>query len=181
MRRFRPSLIAGALLVAGALATDRPIAARQLATAPELKAAFLINFARFTTWPQEALGTGAGLSMCVSGDPRLADTIEELGQRERIQDREILVRRVKGDVSGCHLLYWAAATLSREQDLLLVVVKRPVLTVSDDANFVKLGGIANFFVDDGRMRFSVNPAAAERASLRISSKLLNLARIVKDG
>jgi hypothetical protein len=38
----------------------------------------------------------------------------------------------------------------------------------------------NFFVDSERMRFAVNPAAAERGGLRISSRLLKLAVIVKD-
>ena len=56
----------------------------------------------------------------------------------------------------------------------------PILTVSA-ARFAERGGVANFFVDGGRMRFAVNPGAAERARLRISSRLLTLAKLVRDG
>jgi hypothetical protein len=54
----------------------------------------------------------------------------------------------------------------------------PILTLSDTADFAERGGIANFFIDDGRLRFSVNPGAATRARLQISSRLLSLAKIV---
>jgi hypothetical protein len=170
------------LLVAGALVTGGPVAASQDATAPELKAAFLINFVRFTTWPVEALPLGVSLTICVAGDNRVADAIEDLAGRQRLENRKVLVRRVKDDaVDGCHLLYWSASHVGRGQKLLRTLSGTPVLTVSDSEEFMKFGGIASFFVDNGKMRFAVNPSAAERAQLRISSKLLSLARIVKDG
>ena len=53
-------------------------------------------------------------------------------------------------------------------------------SVSDCARFARLGGVANFFVEDGRLRFAVNVDAARRASLHISSRMLMLATIVKD-
>ena len=56
----------------------------------------------------------------------------------------------------------------------------PTLTVSDGAAFAEAGGTANFFVEDQKMRFAINPEAAERARLRVSSKLLSLAKLVKD-
>jgi hypothetical protein len=172
------------LLVAAALVSSRPLAGSQdaTATAPDLKAAFLINFARFTTWPLDALPAGSSLTICVIGDNRVADAIEDLARRQRIREWNILVRRAKGDAAaGCHLAYWSASHVAREQDQLQAMARKPVLTVSDSPEFMNFGGIASFFVDSGKMRFAVNPAAAGRAQLRISSKLLNLARIVKDG
>jgi hypothetical protein len=56
----------------------------------------------------------------------------------------------------------------------------PTLTVSDLPDFAQSGGIVNFIVEDERMRFVINTDAADRARLRFSSKLLSLARIVKD-
>jgi hypothetical protein len=57
----------------------------------------------------------------------------------------------------------------------------PVLVVSDEAHFASRGGMIGFFRDADRVRFEVNPAAAEAAGLRISSRLLGLAKVVSTG
>jgi hypothetical protein len=182
MNRSPRCRAAWALVIAGALAAGGSLSASQDATAPELKAAFLLNFARFTIWPDTALPTGTPLMFCVSGDDRVADAIQELARRQQVQDRAVLVHRVKADVAVmCHLLYSSAGQLDRDQRLLRALAATPVLTVSDSPEFTRAGGIVNFYVDNGKMRFAMNPKAAERAQLKISSKLLNLARIVKDG
>jgi len=64
--------------------------------------------------------------------------------------------------------------------LLESVAGKPVLTVSDLDRFAAHGGVADFFVENGTMRFSINLEAAQRNGIRLSSKLLSLARIVKD-
>jgi hypothetical protein len=92
-----------------------------------------------------------------------------------------VVRRVGIDgLAGCHLLFWSGSDDHQRRMLLQALAGKPVLTVSDDGAFARAGGMINFFVDSERMRFAVNPAAAERGGLRISSRLLKLAVIVKD-
>jgi hypothetical protein len=56
----------------------------------------------------------------------------------------------------------------------------PVLAVSEFGPFTAMGGTTNLFVEDGRIKFAVNLEAANRAKLRISSRLLSLAKLVKD-
>lgn len=154
---------------------------RERYTAPELKAAFLLNFARYTTWPATILPRGADLSICVSGDNRVADTLIDLARRRHVRDRAVTVRHIKNDgPDGCHLLFWSGSRTAERQALLQAAAGRPVLTVGDAPDFARDGGIINFFVEDQRMRFAINPGAAERAGLRVSSRLLNLAVIVKD-
>jgi hypothetical protein len=53
----------------------------------------------------------------------------------------------------------------------------PTLTVGDGARFIEQGGIVRFYLDNGTVRFAINRDGAERAGLRISSRLLQLARI----
>jgi hypothetical protein len=53
---------------------------------------------------------------------------------------------------------------------------QPVLTVGESPDFVRQGGIINFILEEGKVRFEIDPANAERARLRISSRLLRLAR-----
>ena len=163
------------------LATARPLSARQSATATELKAAFVLNFARYTTWAPVDLPAGGQLTICVAGDNRMVDTLDTLARRQQVQDHVVVVRRIRIDASaGCHLIFWPGSDIVERQALLQAVAGRPVLTVSDDSEFTRSGGMINFFVDGGRMRFAVNPTAAARAGLKISSRLLSLAVIVKD-
>ena len=56
----------------------------------------------------------------------------------------------------------------------------PVLTVSDGAELIRSGGSIGLIVEEGRMRFAINPDAAHRAGLRLSSRLLQLAKISTD-
>lgn len=173
--------VLGAIALLAAVGTGP--ARAQVATAPELKAAFLVNFVRFTTWPADALPADAPLSMCVLGDSSVAAALEEFTREQRIGGRAIVVRRLRDQDDGrdCHLLY--ASDLRAEREARLVEDSRgtAVFTASDSGTFMRRGGIAAFHLAAGRMRFSVNPSAARRGRLQVSSRLLSLAVIVDDG
>lgn len=174
----------GAVLVA-VLAVCLPAATRltaQNVSAPELAAAFLFNFVRFTTWPDDAMPVGSPIVICVSGSDWVANSLVQLTQNQRVDGRPLSIRRSSLDrpLDGCHVVYSASLDANRALELVRAAAGRPILTVSDSADFAQHGGVAGFYIDDGRMRFAVNPAAAERARLRISSRLLTLAKVVRD-
>ena len=179
-RHTRFTLV-GAVTLACAFAA-LPLQA-QVASAPELKAAFLLNFVKFTTWPASVSPDGADLTMCVVGDGRVVVALDEVTQGQRVDGRDIVVVALADydDVRRCQLLYASGLPADREQSLVEATRGRPILTASDSSTFMKRGGVAAFHNVGGRMKFSVNPLAAERAQLRISSRLLSLAVIVKDG
>ncbi|HEU4687838.1 MAG TPA: YfiR family protein, partial [Vicinamibacterales bacterium] len=79
---------------------------------------------------------------------------------------------------NCHLVYLGVTDRERATSILGEVQGAAVLTVSNGPDFVRLGGIVGLFVDEGRMRFAINPEAAQRAGLRLSSRLLQLAKIL---
>jgi YfiR/HmsC-like len=83
-------------------------------------------------------------------------------------------------VRSCHLLYIGAAAPKRWEELETAVHGAPVLTVSSVDRFAESGGIAQLIEDRERMRFAINVDSATRARLKLSSKLLSLAQIVKD-
>jgi len=83
-------------------------------------------------------------------------------------------------VKACHVLYVSGLDQRRAVELIDRLAGAPVLTASDCDNFAELGGVAHFFVDNGKMRFAVNLQSAQRARLSVSSKLLGLAVLVKD-
>ena len=78
------------------------------------------------------------------------------------------------------MLYVAGVDPKRAQQIVDELKSAPVLTVSDGEVFAKNGGIAGVFVEQGKMRFAINVEAAQQARLRISSRLLSLAKIVRD-
>src|SRR5262249_16450376 len=94
----------------------------------------------------------------------------------------VITRRVKieGTISSCQLLYAAGLTPKQGADLIRAFSSVPTFVVTDLAKYAQTGGTANFFVEGQKMRFAINVEAAERARLHVSSKVLSLAKLVKD-
>ena len=88
--------------------------------------------------------------------------------------------QLDGDLRSCHLLYVSGVTPAQASVIVAAVKHAPVLTISDVDNFAQRGGIAQMFVEDGKMRFDLNPEVAKRSRLQLSSKLLVLAAHVRD-
>jgi hypothetical protein len=145
-----------------------------------LKAQFLFNLARFTEWP--SIGPTASITLCVVGDARIAKTLIETVRGQRIGAHQVGVEALgsSGPMPPCHMLFVAGSEAKRAAALLDRVKRQPVLTVSDDKDFARSSGIVEFFDENGRVRFAINTDGAERAGLKLSSRLLGLARIVHD-
>lgn len=171
-------------LVVVVILTLLPIGTRQVgaqrASAYQLTAAFLLNFVKFTTWPDGALSAQASIVLCVIDNDRVADALGEVTRGQTVAGRPIEVRRttLAAAVGTCQVIYGGDTDGGRGQPLIQATQGRPILTVGASSDFAERGGVANFFVDNGRMRFAVNTTAADKARLRISSKLLSLAKIV---
>lgn len=149
-------------------------------TEEALKGAFIYNFAMFTVWPTEALPPGAPLQACVLGDPAVAAALARTAKGRQIGGHSLVVTTPSDNtVRGCHLLYVSARSAESAAEALTSVATSPVLTISDVNEFARSGGVAQFFVEGGRMRFRVNLASAKRAKIQLSSRLLSLAVIVQ--
>ena len=148
----------------------------------EVKAAFLYNFAKFAEWPADALVPGQRLSLCVLGDNAVADALEQTIKGHTIENHELTVQVVNADgpIRSCHLLYVGGFDAKRATQLIEALKGAPVFTVSDGDKFAELGGVAQLILENDKMRFAINVASAQRARLQLSSKLLSLAKIVKD-
>jgi hypothetical protein len=156
--------------------------AGQSVTAPVLKAAFLYNLAKFTEWPADALSSRASMNLCVLNDGAVADTLADAVKGHDIDGHGIVVTRVNAEPPQrtCHLLYVSGLDAPRAIRVVDALAGASVFTVSDLDRFAQIGGVAQFFMEGDRMRLAVNLDAAQRARVRISSKLLALAKIVKD-
>jgi hypothetical protein len=146
-----------------------------------LKAAFLLNFAKFTEWPPDARPMTAPIILC-SADETVTPSLETTVNGQMIEKHPVSANRVTldGPFRECAVLYVGKVDERRTAQLAQALKGASVLTVGDDQVFATSGGIIGLFVEAGRMRFAINIGAAEQARLRLSAKLLTLARIVKD-
>jgi hypothetical protein len=62
---------------------------------------------------------------------------------------------------------------------MIAAANAPILTVGETDDFIDNGGIIRFIKIGNRIHFQINPDAAERLSLKVSSRLLHLAEVVK--
>lgn len=149
---------------------------------PAVKAGFLFNFARFTDWPPDQLPPAAPISVCVV-DPAVASALETLAGGKSIGQHPLRVTRARIDdsIKTCMILYVGKLDSKKEDQLIAILAGTSTLTVGDAEDFAVRGGMIGLFVDEGRMRFAVNRDAVQRTRLSLSSQLLNLAKLVKNG
>jgi hypothetical protein len=160
-----------------------PSQAQKRATEVELKAAFLVNFAKFTEWPPDALPPGAPVTFCVVDDAAVAGILEGVVASTTIGGRAMsLERRTPGALlPACHVLFVPRLS-DREAAAAVGTLKgSTTFSVSDTPALTRAGGVAFFYIEGDQVRFAINVAAAQRARLHISSRMLGLAKIVKDG
>jgi hypothetical protein len=180
MRRLRLVLSSAACAPLAILLLMATAAPAQDVTEPALKAAFIYNFAKFTEWPADAIGAAEPWVLCVIGDAAIASELTRAVTGRTMAGHSIGVSSAApaGPArGGCHVLYVSGMTASQAETIVAALQDAPVLTISDVAGFIQLGGIAQFYFEQGRLRFNVHVEAARRARLQISSRLLTLAVI----
>jgi hypothetical protein len=157
----------------------RSLVSAQDVTEPALKAAFIYNFAKFTEWPTDVVRASDPLVMCVLGDDAVADALARAIKGRVLGGHSIIVLHESPDGRQriCHVLYLSGMTAGQTGKLVGSMHDVPVLTISDVEGFTELGGIVQFYFENGQLRFIVHLNSAKRARLLISSRLLALATL----
>jgi len=148
-----------------------------------IKAAYLYNFGRYVTWPKEYFPTAQSpFVIGVLGKDPFGDALDSIAAGKRVGGRRIVVRRFAslGEYEFCHILFVPRSTDPQEQvDTIVRLRSARVLLVGETPGFARRGGSINFFVERNKTRFEINQEAAEREKLKISAKLLSLAKLVR--
>jgi hypothetical protein len=147
----------------------------------EVKGAFLFKFLSYVEWPDDALaGPHTPLVIGVLGDEDVRGALQDIVQGRQAQGRSVEVRRVKaGDApEGLHMLF---AGRDSVPELARYAGRRGLLLVGDSDDGLARGAMINLVLAENRVRFEIAPEAAERAGLRISSRMLALAQVVRPG
>jgi hypothetical protein len=181
MGRYYRVAAAAVLTTSMMLSNAFPFALQEPTTDYQVKAAFLYNFAQFVEWPSQAFPrTNSPFTICTVGDP-FPGALEKIIRGETLDYRPLVARRLaSGDnIRACQIIYIAASERRRTAEILAAAKAEPILTVGETDEFMNRCGIIRFVQKANQIHFQINPEAAQRASLKISSRLLQLADIVR--
>jgi hypothetical protein len=171
---LRTRLVALLLLL---LAVESSFAAPS-ATPEQVQAAFLCSFVEFVDWPPGA--ADSPVTIGILGDDPFRKLVEETARVRPLQTKSIVVKRVTGveEALLCQMVYIGGSERKNLDAILRSLSAASILTVSDIQEFAQRGGMIGFTIEENRVRFAINVEAAERANVRVSSRLLKLAKIV---
>jgi len=142
----------------------------------KVKAAFLLNFARFITWP-DAGASAKDFSLCIVGTDPFGKTLNGI-ETKSVGEKKVALRFPAADsreLGLCRMVFISKSEGQRVARILKMVEGKPVATVSDIPGFTDAGGIFEFKDQRGRLSFIINNSQAKSGGLNISSSLLNLA------
>ena len=196
-RSRRAGAIAVLALIAACLSTP---ARADTDTELKVKAAFLFNFAKFVSWPDRKFAVpGSPIELCILEDDPIGPVLEDTVRGKLIESRALAVRRSKtpADWSPCHIAFIGAVPSASAGDnssfsrtpaatdsapvaeAFLELTAHSVLTVHESGHALS-GGVVRFYIEERRMRFEINVAAAEHNALQLSAKLMGVATVVRE-
>jgi hypothetical protein len=143
----------------------------------QVKAAYLLNFAKFTEWPSAKGVSAEPLVIGCFSDPEFMEVLKVTVAGKTVASRRIIVKSINSgdDLRGCHMLFVGRSKDEKAGALLVRGREMQVLTVGEGDGFTDRGGMIGFVPADGSVKFAINPQQAERAGLKLSSRLLGLA------
>ena len=150
----------------------------------QVKAVFLFNFAQFVEWPAAAFPSAdTPLVIGVLGDDPFGDFLDETVRDEKVGGRPLQVRRFASpaQIDLCHILFISQSESARLEQEVAQLKGRSILTVGETDGYSKRGVMIRFLTEKNKIRLRINLEAATAGGLRISSKLLRPAEIVRGG
>ena len=186
IRAFARSLIfsrtVAAMITAVWLPIPLPLGAQpgtgsEISLEYQVKAAFLLNFTKFIDWPNPVPGD-TPFTICILGDDPFGGAVDRIIEGETVNGRRLAVERIRSQqAQSCQIVYVSRS--EKEVSRFLSGLGHGVLTVGEGNQFLREGGMIAFVVSSRHVRFDVNQTAAANAGLRLSSKLLSVARTVE--
>ncbi|MXS82845.1 YfiR family protein [Nitrosomonas oligotropha] len=139
-----------------------------------LKAAFLYNFAIFTSWPDR---TTDNFNLCIYGKDPFSQDLDSLMRKKNINERKVIIHRMNtiDQLDRCQLVFISRAAIGDLAGVIHSIQDKPVLTVADSPGVSEQGVVLNMNVKNDKITFEANLNRARKAGLNLSSQLLRLA------
>jgi hypothetical protein len=148
----------------------------------QVKAACLFHFAEYTQWPAAAFsGPAANLEIGILGDDPFGPVLDDIIRAQKIHGHPLAVKRASdaGGLKGCQIVFVSKSEKTKTRQILAALAGTSALIVGDMDGFATRGGIINFILVNGKVRFEINMGAARAKGLKIGSQCLGLGTIVK--
>jgi YfiR/HmsC-like len=163
-----------------ALGAGQALAQTQQASEPTIKAAFLYKFAGYVEWPAPALpAPDTPVVIAITGNDDVATELEKLVPGRSVNGHPVLVRRLReGDSPrGAHVVFVGRGE-GNARAAIRAAQQAGALVVAEAERGLEMGAAINFVPVDERIGFEVSLEAAEKSGVRISSRMLTVARRV---
>ena len=159
-----------------------PLLEARAALEYEVKAAFLFNFARFVEWPRDSSVPYDKFVIGILENDEFSKIVARTVAGKMLRGRTIEVRALHGGTGSkqYQILFIGDSDPSRLASIVQDLQAAPILTVVDLDRETGVPGVVRFFMEDRRVHFEIDLNAADRAGLKISSKLLSIARVVRE-
>jgi TonB family protein len=174
---LRATLAIGLVLFAFQL---QALGQQQHPTEDEVKAAYLLNFAKLAEWPPTALPDGPSPLVIgvLGGDDDFLNVVKAVVSGKIVGTHLLVVKPVTSekDMKLCHIVFFRASERKRTHAAIESLAQARVLLIGEDESFLEQGGMINLAREHGSVRFEVNPDALDRSQIHFSSKILALAK-----
>jgi hypothetical protein len=150
-------------------------------TESQIKAGFLFNFTKFVEWPPGAFAdSGVPIVLGIMGNNPVTELLIETAAGKTVNGRAVIVQQFKDgqDPRTCHILFVSSSQEKHVSQILERLKGSPILTVGETSGFARFGGMINFIVEGNKVRLEINLDATARARLKISAKVIAVARLV---
>lgn len=169
----------GLAILCAAVAVSQPAdEEKKEFTEYEVKAAFLVNFAKYVEWPEKAFpDPDAPFTIGVLGPNPFGDTLARLTGDQELNGRKMAIEQSEDikELAACQIVFLSGPDRQSTPAELEALKDLPVLTVGEQAGFAERGGTVNFVVVETKVKFEINVASANRTELKMSPRLLKLA------
>lgn len=148
----------------------------------QLKAAFIFNFAKFVTWPEDSFETkNSPFKIGVLGTDPFGKILDNTVAGKTVGKRSVQIKRSDSlsDLDDCHIIFISESKEKEMSRILKELETSNVLIVGDMNRFAENRGVIGFYSEGRKIRLAINTKAAKSQDLKISSKLLSISKIVK--
>jgi YfiR/HmsC-like len=145
----------------------------------QFMAVYLFHFSNFIEWPEAAFQNKHDFNICIDGVTEVNKYIHEI-EGENVKGKKIKIKKnvSAADIQNCQILFVSRAGGLKLNQLKDSLQNNSILLVSDKQNFIREGGMIEYFIQDNKLRVAINIDSANKNGLKISSKLLRIAKIV---
>lgn len=144
----------------------------------EIKAAYIYNFAKFVEWPKESFADEQSpINICIFGHDPFGDAFQSIKEKTA-QGRKVVITRTNSlqNLRKCNILFVNPNSEEQIPAIVELAIALSILTVSDFEKYAKYGVAINFYLQNNKVKFSINPDSAKRSKLSINSMLLDIAK-----